>query len=248
MLSRGVCRSPVCKDCDDDEYMDTYTNKVTCERQPYCDPNSNFELPESTSKTKRHQCLCKVGFHCSSVSCITCVPHTECEPGSGATIKGNQTHDTVCETCPDGTFSNEKSWNGTCEKINGLNHAHVGLIVAAVLIAVAAVVGAVYHFRCKGRTGHEPLKKPIGIVDDYNSDLSQIAIEDEEKGNPYIATPTDDGEDREEPRTPTQESAYHSGPPEETEDVVLTANGDVLSQDGKEHVISQPETQAITIN
>uniref|UniRef100_A0A8C6U479 CD40 molecule, TNF receptor superfamily member 5 n=1 Tax=Neogobius melanostomus TaxID=47308 RepID=A0A8C6U479_9GOBI len=116
MVSEGECRNPVCKDCDEGDYMNKYNKEEKCKKQPYCDPNSNFEWPESTSKTEHHLCLCKRGFHCSSASCLTCVPHTECEPGHRATTIGDQNHDTVCEKCPDGTFSDEKSWNGTCKK------------------------------------------------------------------------------------------------------------------------------------
>lgn len=263
MVSMGVCRNPVCKDCEEDEYMETYNKETMCERQPYCDPNSNFVWPESTSTTKRHQCLCEKGFHCSGSSCITCVPHTECELGFGATTIGDQTHDTVCEKCPEGTFSDEKSWNGTCKKkttcesgteskdgssksdhICVPNNAHVGIIaVVCVLVGAAVVAGLIYKLKCKGKARHGPVKMPTETEapDYYKDDLHK----DEENGIPFITTPTDD---RELLRMPSQETAHPSEPTEESEDVVFTANGDILSQDGKEHVISQPETQAITIN
>lgn len=266
-VSVGVedCRNPDCKACDENEYMDTYNTERICERQPYCDLNSNFQRPESTSKTERHQCQCKEGFHCSSASCVTCVPHTKCKPGYWAKTIGDQTHDTVCEKCPNGTFSNETSWKSTCKQktkcLDGVvskagnndsddecapNRLYVGLIVSFVLfVLVVAVVAAVlYKFKCKNR--HEPLKVPMAIdpLDDYNSDVCKVAVEDDEKMMPFIANPT---EDREELGSPCQET-HHSGPPEESEDVVFTFNGDVLSQDGKEHIISQPETQDITIN
>uniref|UniRef100_A0A3B4BBF1 TNFR-Cys domain-containing protein n=1 Tax=Periophthalmus magnuspinnatus TaxID=409849 RepID=A0A3B4BBF1_9GOBI len=116
-MQTNMCTNPVCKECDENEYMDKYNTEPLCERQPYCDPNQNFEFPKSTSKTKRFTCLCREGFHCSSQTCLTCVAHTECEPGYGAKTTGGQTRDTQCEKCPDGTFSDEKSWNSTCKKM-----------------------------------------------------------------------------------------------------------------------------------
>ncbi|KAJ0036331.1 hypothetical protein NQD34_005008 [Periophthalmus magnuspinnatus] len=116
-MQTNMCTNPVCKECDENEYMDKYNTEPLCERQPYCDPNQNFEFPKSTSKTKRFTCLCREGFHCSSQTCLTCVAHTECEPGYGAKTTGGQTRDTQCEKCPDGTFSDAKSWNSTCKKM-----------------------------------------------------------------------------------------------------------------------------------
>lgn len=255
MVSIGMCRTPACKDCEENEYMDSYNTEQICESQPYCDPNSNFKWPESTSKTERHQCQCKEGFHCSSASCFTCVPHTQCGPGFGAVVIGDQTQDTKCEKCPDGKYSDEKSWNGACKEREATpapegpttagtgekGNQHVGLIVLGVVVAITAVVvGVVLYIKRKGKTGHTPIIMPA----DSNGDLYKVAIGDEEKRSPLIASPTDD---HEELSGPLQESAYSSRPPEENEDVVLTDNGDVLSQDGKEYVMSQPETQAMTV-
>lgn len=256
MESVGVCRNPVCKDCDENEYMDTYNTERICERQPYCNPNSNFKWPESTSKTKKHQCQCKEGFHCSSPSCFTCDPHTECEPGYKAAVIGSHSRDTVCEECPSGTFSDEKSWNSTCKERswcylgstpkdneNICGHEHVGVIAAVILLVLVAgtIVGlTVLYFKRTGKTGHAQLT----TTSDTNGDVYKVDMEDEEKTYPFITNPT---EDREEVRSPLQESVYSSGTPEENEDVVFTERGKVLSQDGKEHHISQPETQAMTV-
>lgn len=259
MVSRD-CRNPVCKGCDKNEYMDRYNTEQMCERQPSCDLNSNFKWPESTSTTQQHQCLCKEGFHCSSVSCLTCVPHRECEPGSGASVIGGQTQDTVCEPCPDGTFSDEKSWNGTCKKrtqctfgITPKDHENecerwhvIAIAVVTVLAVGVAIAVALFFVKRKGKTGHELSNTPddpkTGTY--KNGDLHIVDIEEKEEEHRLITNPTEDGNSI---GSPYQETHYPSGCPEETEDVVFTANGNVLSQDGKEYVVSQPETQAIAV-
>lgn len=261
MVSMGACLSPACRDCEENEYMDKYNKEQVCEQQPYCDPNSNFMWPESTSRTKRHQCLCKEGFHCSSSSCTTCVPHRECERGFGATTIGDQTHDTVCEPCPNGTFSDERSWNGACKKktmcesgtepkggssesdhecvpkptqqSQGPDYGAIFGGLFGALLGIGVIIWAVRFFKRKyeGRTGREPQNVPTETDDD--------GPPDEEKGNLVSRT-----EDLELDRIPSQETA-HSSPIQETEDGVRTANGHLLSQDQKDYVISQPETMAI---
>nr|XP_020474690.1 tumor necrosis factor receptor superfamily member 5-like [Monopterus albus] len=116
MSLTGTCLEPQCKECRENEYQEDYTTEPVCPRQQYCDPNKNFEVPVHKSKTVRHTCMCKLGFHCSSQACLTCVAHTTCTPGTGAQSIGNHTHDTVCQKCPLGTFSNGTSWNSICQK------------------------------------------------------------------------------------------------------------------------------------
>ncbi|KAF3697291.1 Tumor necrosis factor receptor superfamily member 5 [Channa argus] len=100
MLPSGTCSNPQCKDCEENEYQDKYTQEPKCLRQPYCDPNKNFEVTTHLSKKVQSTCLCRTGFHCSSEACITCVQHTECGPGHEVVSKGNHTYDTGCvESC-----------------------------------------------------------------------------------------------------------------------------------------------------
>uniref|UniRef100_A0A8C5HRL8 Tumor necrosis factor receptor superfamily member 5-like n=1 Tax=Gouania willdenowi TaxID=441366 RepID=A0A8C5HRL8_GOUWI len=113
------CEDPDCVECAENEYQETYTYATRCKRQPYCDPNRNFRTSIHSSKNTRAVCMCELGFHCSSDECLTCVPHTACEPGFGVDVvllSGNHSQDTVCEKCLHGTFSNENSWDGVCHK------------------------------------------------------------------------------------------------------------------------------------
>lgn len=112
------CETPQCIVCDEKEYQESYTNETKCKRQPYCDPNTNFQVPVYMDKIKRVECMCNPGFHCSNIvkECLTCVRHTFCEPGQWAISKGNQRSDTVCQKCPEGTFSSVRSLDSVCKK------------------------------------------------------------------------------------------------------------------------------------
>uniref|UniRef100_A0AAX7V9T9 TNFR-Cys domain-containing protein n=1 Tax=Astatotilapia calliptera TaxID=8154 RepID=A0AAX7V9T9_ASTCA len=115
-MSTEDCKNPQCQPCLDNHYQDKYTTKNKCLQQPYCDRNKNFEAQVPKSKTERSICKCKVGFHCSSEECITCVEHTVCQPGYRAKVIGTNILDTECEQCPDGTFNNNASWYAQCRK------------------------------------------------------------------------------------------------------------------------------------
>ncbi|XP_034551932.1 tumor necrosis factor receptor superfamily member 5 [Notolabrus celidotus] len=117
MLVTGTCEEPRCEECGVNDYQDAYTIDAKCKIQPYCDSNKNFKHVTHVNKKKRTICECKLGFHCSSKECITCVPHSVCPPGEGAHIKGNHTHNTVCKKCPEYTYSNESSWSSACKKM-----------------------------------------------------------------------------------------------------------------------------------
>ncbi|XP_029362409.1 tumor necrosis factor receptor superfamily member 5 [Echeneis naucrates] len=110
------CELPDCKECGENHYQDDFTTDAECKPQPFCDRNKNFQPAVSHNKRKRTTCLCLLGHHCSSEACITCVPHTSCEPGHWSRRVGNSTHDTICEKCPVGWFSDKTSWNSSCLK------------------------------------------------------------------------------------------------------------------------------------
>uniref|UniRef100_A0A1A8MTG7 CD40 antigen n=2 Tax=Nothobranchius pienaari TaxID=704102 RepID=A0A1A8MTG7_9TELE len=108
------CLDVVCEPCGTNEYQDEYTTDSKCKRQPYCDPNTNFESPVEQSMMVKTICMCKDGFHCSGKECITCTKHSACQPGYEVVSEGSQTNDTVCRPCPSGTFFSSTSRK--CEK------------------------------------------------------------------------------------------------------------------------------------
>lgn len=253
-----------CVNCGADEYMDGYNDETMCKRQPDCDPNSNFlPRPEVTSSSARHQCQCKEGFHCSGVhvssdSCDVCVAHTKCPPGSGVTTIGDSTHDTQCEKCPEGTFSNVTSWNAKCRKktkcakgeepvgggsesdnecVSKSSHAEI-IVPVVIALLLLLVVGAVFMCKRKGKTGNKSIQMLQLQPVTPNNGYDELPIKET-----IIMSPTEDGDEL---RFPSQETFY-SSVPEETDDVTRTDNGDVLSQDGKEYVTPQMETQPVSI-
>lgn len=265
MKSKIPCEDPMCTECEENEYMETYTTDAKCQRQPYCDPNKNFQWVTHMSKKKRHTCLCKVGFHCSSETCITCVSHTVCKAGYEAFIKGNQTHDTVCRKCPDGTFSATVSWDDVCQKKTECpsgyepqeggdesdticvekRRLHTGLICAVVVGIAVAVISFSLCFFCKDKTGYAK-QKVKACLEAQNEDNTEL---DKEKTFP-ITTPTNDHPGSLLISFPSQEEGNSTSPeegtsmaPEENEETGLTVNGNVLTQEGgKETILSQPET------
>lgn len=260
MMPTGACRDPVCKACNDNEYTDTYNNEATCEKQPYCDPNKNFKWATRSSKTQRTPCLCLEGFHCSSQTCSTCVSHTVCGPGYGAVTIGDQNHDTVCEKCKEGTFSDQVSWNATCKQMTRClfgdvtnkgsdvsdnscvpqSNWHIGVILALALVALALALGVGGFFR------HRFYKNKR----EYTKVTLQKCVENPREDTPEpkspIVHPTDDVFSP--PSLNSYPTSIHScamfssSTPEENEEVVRTDKGFRLSQDGKDHIMSQTET------
>ncbi|XP_056129002.1 tumor necrosis factor receptor superfamily member 5 [Lampris incognitus] len=110
-----ACSDPNCQSCEDNEYQDGYTAEKNCNLQPYCDPNKNFEVVPHVNKKSQRSCICKTGYHCSNQACMTCAPHSPCQPGYEVQFKGNHSHDTVCQKCRPGTFSTETSEDAYCK-------------------------------------------------------------------------------------------------------------------------------------
>uniref|UniRef100_A0A3Q3WP65 TNFR-Cys domain-containing protein n=1 Tax=Mola mola TaxID=94237 RepID=A0A3Q3WP65_MOLML len=248
MTSLGTCLEPQCQLCEKNEYQDNYNIEPKCQRQPYCDPNKNFQVPTHDSK-RQTICLCKEGFHCSTKECITCVPHTACEPGLGVLAKGNHTLDTRCATCTEGTFSDEKSVDGVFTRL------HIGLIVSVSVIIVLLIAAAFLMCLCRGTSGylnfllHGCVELCLG--EEEKTEMPREAIV-------LITNPTDAAE--EETSLPigqsSQEESVFRTPVEDedqlsqemsTVDVVLTDRGNFVTQEkGKSEVLSRQESQTQT--
>ncbi|XP_022618887.1 tumor necrosis factor receptor superfamily member 5-like [Seriola dumerili] len=260
MLSSRSCQEPQCKECGENEYQDKYTTDSKCQRQPYCDANKNFRAATNDNKKKRITCMCKVGFHCSSDACITCVPHTTCKPGHGALSIGNQTHDTVCQKCPEGSFSNEDSWSSDCKKWkeckNGQQkgtdisdnvcvetsrqHIVVGAVVAGVILILAGVI-----FGCTG----DARRKVKGCVASCHGERWEVPRETR-----IPVTPDDDTDkepmfpvrqlSQEESSTRTPEENLDELSAEGSMDPNRTENGNYVGQEmGKTETLSRQESQ-----
>ncbi|NP_001254588.1 tumor necrosis factor receptor superfamily member 5 precursor [Gasterosteus aculeatus] len=261
MSSSSPCLDPQCTECPDGDYQDVYTSDTRCNLQPYCDRNKNFKIVVHKSKKVRSTCICNTGFHCSSEECITCVPHARCKPGHGAQSTGNHTHNTVCQKCTEGTFSEDTSWDGVCQKWtkcpDGLmveksgtdvsdntcvaSRSHAVVIVVGCLGTVCLLVIAAVAWFClrKGRSGDESgkVKKILmGCFESRSGDEEAPVRET----RVLITNPTEPAE--EESLTPellsTQEEAGARTPEEnedelslETPDLVLSENGNFVTQE-----------------
>ncbi|XP_061758662.1 tumor necrosis factor receptor superfamily member 5 [Nerophis ophidion] len=264
MSSFSVCTEPLCLDCDEDEYQDAFTTEATCKRQPYCDPNKNFEFVKQASKRQKSVCMCQRGFHCSSGACLTCVPHRSCEPGWGAIVQGNQTHDTVCHKCPQGSFSNKSLWDADCVVWTKCeNGYHVGrsgsdksdvvceksrgprVAIAIVVFPVVFVAFIAAIVVCLSRGQKEKKKVDISEVRVQNplienkSENEAPGVEVVPPGRPLVVT------------QPSSEDAT-TGVPEENKDDpsdrLLTVNGNyVMQENGKAEVLSCQESQNGTL-
>ncbi|RVE71049.1 hypothetical protein OJAV_G00070120 [Oryzias javanicus] len=239
MHSGSLCNDPVCVPCEKGEYQDKYTAENTCRNQPYCDPNKNFKIPANLETTVKHVCSCEDGFHCSSVDCITCEAHTPCAEGSGVQTKGSHASDTVCEKCPDGTFSNESSAEDACrtwtkcgagfyaetvgtdrsDNICAQYRGHVVAIVLGVLVLIAVIVGVVVWRLYRRRSGSMMSEKEPTCVECIGS-------------TEYRPTPIRE----EETKTPV-----------ENDDIGITENGNCVAQeDGNQIKLSRQESQVDT--
>ncbi|XP_070823608.1 tumor necrosis factor receptor superfamily member 5 [Chaetodon trifascialis] len=270
MSSLGNCLEPQCQECGENEYQDKYTKESRCHPQPYCDPNTNFQIPKHENK-KRSSCTCKLGFHCSAKECLTCVPHTTCEPGHGVQSKGNHTHDTVCQKCPEGKYSDGKSLDGVCKKWTECgkgqriqqigtevsdsicvesSRTHVAVIVAVVVVIAAMLIAALIIFLCRGKRGNA---KAEGCVESCLGQQHEPLKEsrglittptepvDEESTLPEVQSSQDEGF----PRTPEENEDEPSQ--EMLPDVLLTENGKIVTQEnGKAEVLSRQESQTQT--
>nr|XP_046253486.1 tumor necrosis factor receptor superfamily member 5 [Scatophagus argus] len=261
MSSIGTCQEPQCLECGENEYQDKYTTEVKCQRQPYCDPNRNFQVAVHEKK-KETICMCNPGFHCSAEDCITCVPHTTCESGYGVLSKGNRTHNTVCQKCPKGTYSDETSLDAPCKKwtecgsgqhvqqrgtdtsdnvCEETSRLHVGVIVGVLLAAGVAVVAVLVFWLCKGKQGDARGSVKVCVescLGDKREPLRETTAypAEEESMFPEVRSPSECCV-----RTPVENED------ESTIDERLTDNGNfVMEENGKTEVVSQEESQAQT--
>ncbi|XP_057686531.1 tumor necrosis factor receptor superfamily member 5 [Corythoichthys intestinalis] len=271
MSHLGTCAVPHCLPCDEGEYQDTYTTEALCKLQPYCDPNKNFQVAKQMSKTEKNTCMCELGFHCSSDECLTCVRHKPCNHGWGVLFKGNQTHDTVCHKCPEGSFSNVTSWNSSClawtrcksgyvierkgsdqsDVVCEKNRREHVIITCVVLLLIGIVlITAIKIWLSRGKG------------DFKGKDCIETCVRHDKvmtKGELLIAMPTPDGihEEAVLPGEQAPRENHHSSmrQPEENDDGPgqvafghFTDKGNYVAQEnGKAEVLSRQESQSMTV-
>ncbi|XP_053174445.1 tumor necrosis factor receptor superfamily member 5 [Scomber japonicus] len=268
MTSQSTCDEPQCVSCGKNEYQDSYTTEPKCKLQQYCDPNRNFKPVDfdEKSKTERYSCQCAEGFHCTGEICLVCVEHKTCKPGERIQYKGNQTHDRVCQKCPEGTFieSSEgdcKKWkecergyhivtNGTISSDNvcaANSRLHLPVIgVSIALVALAALASlAVWLFR-----GKRAAKEKVKLCDEACAEVERLP----HKEDPLITFPTPDPISDDVPHTtiplPTEDIGSvpeeNELQPSQTENG-YTDNGNVVRQEnGKSYIFPRQESRTLS--
>uniref|UniRef100_A0A3Q2ST21 CD40 molecule, TNF receptor superfamily member 5 n=1 Tax=Fundulus heteroclitus TaxID=8078 RepID=A0A3Q2ST21_FUNHE len=252
-MNVNECNSPICEPCAQDEYHDTYNKEEKCKLQPYCDPNKNFEAPDH-HKEKRTICTCKQGFHCSGESCSSCVPHKLCGPGEEVLQKGNTTKDTVCQPCPEGTFSNDTSMEKSCVEHTKCSlgfsaeqpgtdrsdtvcvankRVHVALGTGLAIFLLALIGGVVLY--CRKNSSFENGKKMVNVCVECigpTGEVPKYEIEEETKTPMMERTPVE-----------TEDSSIPSGCSLE---IGRSENGKVVcpvEEEGKYECLSRQESQ-----
>ncbi|KAM8883919.1 tumor necrosis factor receptor superfamily member 6B-like isoform 2-T2 [Synchiropus picturatus] len=73
---------------------------------------TQHETAECRADSNR-QCQCQPGYY-QLENMDTCLPHSTCPPGEGVLQQGTLVADTVCQRCPNGTFSDLNSAEQEC--------------------------------------------------------------------------------------------------------------------------------------
>ncbi|XP_029434031.1 tumor necrosis factor receptor superfamily member 14 isoform X2 [Rhinatrema bivittatum] len=188
-----------CIPCMAGTYMDHPSGLTDCFKCKICDTGMGLTEKQKCTYVKNTVCDCESGFYCAEPQeedCELCQRWTSCEPGYYVGKPGTETKDTVCERCPDGTFSmkymSEKCepWtrcsdqNKIKEKAGTLTSDSVckdkdmtGVIISAVtvFIVLIAVICTILLIRFRAQKGHFDLhfsdlckKKAPGKVEEVS--------------------------------------------------------------------------------
>ncbi|KAI4874364.1 hypothetical protein NFI96_017454 [Prochilodus magdalenae] len=262
MKQRTDCTDPNCEMCGTGEYQASYTKEFKCQQQPFCDPNLNFKIQTNPSTTQLISCECIPDHHCSSQECISCVKNTVCKPGQQVKTLGTLKSDTVCEPCPNGTFSITHTmkcqpWtscpSGHFESVPGTQtsdrscelHSNIRLgvgIVILLVVVVLMILGAYYCYR-KGKTGSACLEEKFqqhcsAFLHGKNNNQHQ-PVEDKATTENELLQPINASQPHNEPQEDNedkQDDHFKKG---------LSANGMPVDQDhSKMSFISQAPTSA----
>ncbi|KFO32412.1 tumor necrosis factor receptor superfamily member 5 isoform X2 [Fukomys damarensis] len=114
-----------CLRCTKGEFLDTWNRERHCYTQRYCDPNLGLQVQKEGTLETDTTCICEEGRHCTSDACEHCDLHSSCGPGFGAKQLGTGVSDTICESCPDGFFSNVSSAFEKCHPWTSCENKHL---------------------------------------------------------------------------------------------------------------------------
>ncbi|XP_038678138.1 tumor necrosis factor receptor superfamily member 14-like isoform X4 [Scyliorhinus canicula] len=105
-----------CKPCTDGKYMEHPNGLEKCRKCKACDQELGLRVKHVCIYTRNTICGPRKGYYCIDKSCRMGRKHKTCPLGAGVKEKGTHFKDTVCEVCPEGTYSNIDSSTEACVK------------------------------------------------------------------------------------------------------------------------------------
>ncbi|XP_034143401.1 tumor necrosis factor receptor superfamily member 1B isoform X2 [Esox lucius] len=108
----------VCEPCHAGQYIANFNYTPNCFRCPKCSEDKGLQYVQRCTSSTKAICECKSGMYCilgKSPDCMECASYSYCKPGEGVSTKGTADSDVKCETCPNGTFSDQHSYTQACQ-------------------------------------------------------------------------------------------------------------------------------------
>lgn len=100
-----------CAPCPQGSFTELWNYISKCLR---CSPCAHNQVVKSACTAERDcECECRAGYYYSREPGM-CLRHRDCPTGQEALTAGTPDEDTVCHTCPNGTFSDVVSAQKTC--------------------------------------------------------------------------------------------------------------------------------------
>ncbi|XP_036602403.1 tumor necrosis factor receptor superfamily member 14-like isoform X2 [Trichosurus vulpecula] len=118
-----IMTGTTCVACDPGTYTAHQSGLKECLQCKVCDPEFGFMTIKECSSTSNTVCDCSPGYFCADMKgddCELCVHHQVCTPGQYVKSRGTKRKNTICETCPEETFS----FNGTLRQCLLWTNAH----------------------------------------------------------------------------------------------------------------------------
>ncbi|KAL6100247.1 uncharacterized protein ACO6RY_01896 [Pungitius sinensis] len=111
---RSTCTATnksVCAQCPSGSFTELWNYIGKCLRCGVCGHNQVVETPCAAHRDSR--CACKQGFY-HKAEYDMCLRHSECASGHEVLTRGTANEDTVCQSCPNGTYSDTVSALHNC--------------------------------------------------------------------------------------------------------------------------------------
>ncbi|KAJ8284335.1 hypothetical protein COCON_G00031850 [Conger conger] len=116
MVQECGATQTVCAQCRDSEtFSDIYSHTESCQPCTQCTGVLRMQTPCTDSNDAI--CMCEYGYFMEGENGL-CKECTLCPVGTGMVGRCEHDHDTICEDCPDGTFSDQENSLDPCLPCN----------------------------------------------------------------------------------------------------------------------------------